>query len=341
MNSINAVSLKNYTTLHLDVNAKQLLSIKSIEDIIHFFDSSASVKETWMILGGGSNVLFVNDFDGTILHVQIPGKEIIREDESSVLVRFGAGENWHDCVKWAVERNYGGIENLALIPGTCGAAPVQNIGAYGVELKDVLQSVHGYNLIEKRIQQLSNKECEFGYRDSIFKRALKHRFFITHIDIRLTKQNGHVLNTSYKPLEEWLILNQIAPVTIYAIFEAVVAIRSSKLPNPDEIGNAGSFFKNPVVGLDLLQKIQSQFHEVPHYPYSENLVKIPAGWLIEKAGWKGYREGDVGVYPKQALVLVNYGNASGKDLLNLAQRIINSVFELFSITLEPEVNLII
>lgn len=341
MNSINAVSLKNYTTLHLDVHAKQLLTIKSLEDIIHFFDSSASVNEPWMILGGGSNVLFGNDFAGTILHVQIAGKAIIQEDESSVLVRFGAGENWHDCVKWAVEHNYGGIENLALIPGTCGAAPVQNIGAYGVELKDVLHAVHGYHLFEKRIQQFSNQECEFGYRDSIFKRALKHQFFITHIDIRLTKKDNHVLNTSYKPVEEWLVLNQITPVSIHNVFDAVVAIRSSKLPNPDEIGNAGSFFKNPIVGFGQLQKIQSQFQEVPHYPYSENAVKIPAGWLIEKAGWKGFREGDVGVYPKQALVLVNYGNASGKELLNLAQRIIDSVFEQFSITLEPEVNLIV
>lgn len=297
---------------------------------------SLSHPQPLLVLGEGSNVLFGEHYEGVVAQ-HGPGKiEIHDVDDTTVEVVVGAGANWHGLVQHAVVNKLGGIENLALIPGSVGAAPVQNIGAYGVEFRDVVVSVHGYDMRTKTFRTLSADECEFGYRDSIFKRELAGLFVITEVKIRLQKHSSP--NISYGALKAQIqSLHPDKPVDIAAVYDAVCAVRISKLPVPSLVGNAGSFFKNPVVALLELQELQQRYQDVPHFGVSETHVKIPAGWLIDQAGWKAYRKGDAGVWPHQALVLVNYGNASGRDIHELALEIERDVLQKFGIQLEREV----
>ncbi len=302
-----------------------------------------------LIIGGGSNILFTNDFPGTVLRNDIRGRRIIHATGDMVHVRVGAGERWHRFVLWAVENNLGGIENLALIPGTVGAAPIQNIGAYGVELKDVFVRARtivraNFHFRGRRyhlgdILTVEKDDARFGYRDSIFKRELKDKVVISRVTVQLTRRN-HQIRTEYGAIRTKLQAMGVSRPTIQDISRAVIQIRSEKLPDPKVIGNAGSFFKNPVVSGKTYRRIKAQYPGVPAYPLEGGQVKIPAGWLIDRAGWKGFRDGDAGCYPRQALVLVNYGQARGQDILRLARRIQKDVADKFGIRLSPEVNIL-
>ncbi|MCL4159783.1 UNVERIFIED_CONTAM: hypothetical protein GTU68_050050 [Idotea baltica] len=293
-----------------------------------------------MVLGGGSNVLFNTDKTSLdILLIETKGIEILVQNENSDLIEIAAGENWHEFVLWSIEKGYGGIENLSLIPGTIGAAPIQNIGAYGVELKDVLHSVNVYDIEKKHSFTLHKSECKFGYRDSIFKTTHKGKFIITSICLELTKSK-HKITVNYGAITKELEANSIIDPTPKQISDTVIKIRSSKLPDPKVLGNGGSFFKNPIVPKAKLDELLSEYENVPNYPAADDLVKLPAGWLIEKAGWKGQRIGDVGCHKDQALVIVNYGNATGAEIWNHAMKVQNSVQEKYGIKLTPEVNLI-
>ena len=321
------------------MRADWLSVIESEEQLLTILDDLPGMPK--LILGEGSNVLFLNDFHGLILLNRIKGKKIIRETDNDIILRVKAGENWHELVMWAVENNYGGIENLALIPGNAGTAPVQNIGAYGREIKDVLEQVTAIDMKTGKRIVFSNRDCAFGYRHSIFKEPEnKGRYYITEIDLRLTKP-PHPLYTEYGSLRKKLLEKNITSPTIKSIAEAVIEIRRSKLPDPEKIGNAGSFFKNPVISENKFRHLISRYPAMPRYRLNKNRVKIPAGWLIEKAGLKGYREGDAGVHEKQALVLVNYGNATGQQIFDLSEKIIRIVREKFDILLQREVNVVV
>lgn len=328
--------LSNYNTFGIEVRAEQFLAIRSVSQL------SATIKEypqAKMVLGGGSNVLFTHDPQQFILYNQLLGKEVIKQTEHEVLVRVGGGEQWHDFVLWCLENGWGGVENLSLIPGTVGAAPIQNIGAYGVELKDVFYELEAVDLTSGKRKTFDAKDCEFGYRDSIFKRALKGRLFITQVCFRLSRKDHHI-HTEYGAIREVLAQQKIAQPGIVDVSRAVINIRRSKLPDPKELGNAGSFFKNPEIDEATFQRLQSAFPHLVFYPLEEGRYKLPAGWLIDQCGWKGKRIGPVGCYDKQALVLVNYGGATGQEVLHLAGKIIDSVEERFGIRLEPEVNIL-
>lgn len=329
-------SLKELNTFGIDVQAKNYVEAKSLNDLIQL--CKANTAEQLFFLGGGSNMLLTQDIQKTVVKVDLKGIEIIQEDEDFVWVEAQAGENWHEFVLWAVQNNYGGIENLSLIPGNVGTTPIQNIGAYGVELKDVMSGCSTLEIKSQEQQQFTTAQCEFGYRESVFKNKLKNQHVITAVTFKLTKKD-HQLKTSYGAIQEELDQAGITEPTIQDISTAVINIRNSKLPNPKEIGNSGSFFKNPVVSKEQFQSIQSSHPTIPHYQVDEQYFKIPAGWLIEKAGFKGSRYGDAGVHEKQALVLVNYGNASGTEILRLAQTIQKNVFKLFQINIEAEVNI--
>lgn len=333
--------LKEYNTFGIGVYSKYFAEFSSVEELKELVETTENILPK-MILGGGSNILFTKDYEGFILKNNIAGIEVINEDEDFVYVRAGAGVNWHQLVMYCVNNNYSGVENLSLIPGKVGASPMQNIGAYGVEVKDVFYDLNAFHLHEKNIQRFSSKDCEFGYRESVFKKKFKEQFVILHVTYRLKK--NPVFNISYGAIEEELSNMKIENLTIKAISDAVIQIRSSKLPDPKIIGNAGSFFKNPVINKLELQRIQtrqlSKHLKIPFYQIDEDHFKIPAGWLIEQCGWKGYRSGDAGCYEKQALVLVNYGSASGKEIFALSARIQASVQEEFGISLEAEVNII-
>lgn len=331
-------SLKLHNTFGLDVKAKQYLAVTSTEEIKHVLKRFYASE--LFILSGGSNMLLTKDLDKTVLHIQNLGKQIIEEDENKVRVRVQAGENWHQFVLWCIEQNYGGIENLSLIPGCVGTSPIQNIGAYGVELKDVFHSCKAIHIQSVNEEEFTKNDCQFGYRNSIFKNKAKGEYIITSVDFILTKRN-HELKTTYGAIQEELSkVKYRGEVSIKSISDAVITIRESKLPNPKEIGNSGSFFKNPVVDKSYLDFIQKHYPEVPFYKINEQQVKIPAGWLIEKAGFKGMRVNDAGVHKKQALVLVNYGNATGAEILALAQQIQKEIQQQFKIQLEAEVNII-
>jgi UDP-N-acetylmuramate dehydrogenase len=307
--------------------------------LIEFLADNAFLKEKQkMILGGGSNVLFTQDFDGVILHNQILGKELIKEDDEHVWVKVGAGENWHEWVMYCLQNNWGGIENLSLIPGSVGASPIQNIGAYGVELKDVFHSLEAIQMDTAKIQTFDRDSCQFGYRDSIFKRHAKGKFFICSVTFRLTKK--HKLHTGYGAIRSELERMGVSDPGIQDISRAVIQIRQSKLPDPAEIGNGGSFFKNPVVEKALFESIQKQYPNMPHYPQPDGREKLAAGWLIEQAGWKGKRFGNYGVHKRQALVLVNYGGANGAHIVSMSKEIQADVKHQFGVTLEPEINLV-
>lgn len=332
------VSLAAYTTLGVEVQARKFLSVTSEEQLKQVLKTGEACGEPCLILGGGSNVLFTDDYKGCILHMQIQGREVVMEDQDQVLLRIGAGENWHETVRYCVEKGWGGIENLSLIPGTAGAAPIQNIGAYGVELEEVFVNLEAIELASADKRVFTKEECGFGYRDSIFKDEQKGKFAITYITLRLLKQPR--LNISYGAVKSELERRRIGNPTIKDVSDVVIDIRNSKLPDPAELGNAGSFFKNPVISTDAYKALQKTHAHIPGYPIDNEKVKVPAGWLIEQAGWKGKVTGNTGTYKQQALVIVNHGGASGKEILALAERIQASVASEFGIELVPEVNII-
>ncbi|MEM6643162.1 MAG: UDP-N-acetylmuramate dehydrogenase [Bacteroidota bacterium] len=331
------VSLKPYNTFGLNENAGFLGIISSVDDLDELFLSGRFRSQKKLILGGGSNVLFTRGYTGIVAKNEIKGIDIVSQDNESITVSVGAGENWHQFVLWAVEHGYGGVENLSLIPGTVGAAPIQNIGAYGVELKEVFHSLETYEIKSGKRLTFFKEDCKFGYRSSVFKGELRGKYVITKVNLKLKKYPD--FNISYGDIRITLAQMKVEP-SIQSISQAVINIRQSKLPDPLEIGNAGSFFKNPVVEKLHFEALEAQFPDVKSYTQSDGLVKIPAGWLIEKAGWKGYKCGDYGVDEKQALVLVNLGNARGKDIYKLSTQIMESVQQKFGIELEREVNII-
>jgi len=328
-------SLKQHNTFGIDARAKFFFEFTEPDDLMVFLNSNERLKEEKLIvIGEGSNILFLSDFDGLVMHPNVPGIQIVKEDRQNIWVEVGAGEVWDELVQYAVDFGFGGIENLSLIPGSVGAAPVQNIGAYGQEVGSVVEKVKGFDLITKLTREFSTGQCEFGYRNSIFKNTLKSSFIITSVVFKLEKFPEFVLN--YGQVEEKA--KERGEVNLSTIREAVIEIRQSKLPDVKELGNAGSFFKNPEVDSDLAEKLKIQFENIPVYPAKNGKTKLAAGWLIEKTGWKGVREGEVGVHEKQALVLVNYGNATGKQIFDFSTKIKQSVFEKFGVELEREVN---
>lgn len=331
------VSLKPYNTFGIEAFAKEWITISNVTQLKEALQFSK--KEDLFILGGGSNMLLTQNINKRVLHINCRGISIINEDENEVIVEAMAGENWHEFVLYTINKNWGGLENLSLIPGNVGTTPIQNIGAYGVEIKDTLVYCKAIHCETQKEVTFTNKECRFGYRDSVFKNELKNQYVITSVAFKLTKKN-HKLHTSYGAIEAELIKNNCENPTIKDISDAVIAIRKSKLPDPKELGNSGSFFKNPIIEKDYYEKLQQKFPEMPHYPAGENKVKVPAGWLIEQAGFKGKRFGDAGVHKNQALVLVNYGNATGKEIFDLSKKIQETIQKHYGILIEAEVNIV-
>jgi UDP-N-acetylmuramate dehydrogenase len=336
MNEQTHASLKSLNTFGFDVACDTLLSVQSIAELQAFF-KNGNPAEPLLILGGGSNMLLTGHYRGTVLKVDILGRCVLREDEKHVWVASGAGENWHHWVQWTLENNWGGLENLSLIPGNVGAAPMQNIGAYGIEVKEHFDHLLAVSRVDGSLRKFTREECAFGYRESVFKRALRDQYVIAEICFQLDKE--HTLHTGYGAIQDELKKMGVDTPTIQEVSRAVIAIRQSKLPDPKEIGNSGSFFKNPVVSTAHYEKLKAQYPELVAYPSGEGM-KLAAGWLIEKAGWKGFRRGDAGVHARQALVLVNYGNAKGEEILALSKEIIGDIEEKFGVALEAEVNII-
>lgn len=328
------VSLKPYNTFGIDTTAEYFLPLTD-ESLLHDVLSDKSLPEQKHILGGGSNVLLTQSVNGLTVLNRIKGISIVKEDDEHVWLNVNGGEVWHELVMYAIQNGWGGIENLALIPGTVGASPIQNIGAYGVEAKEIIETVNGYHLLDNATVSFTNADCRFGYRDSIFKNELKNKVFISSVVFRLDKKPK--FNTSYGAITQELGKMNITELSVRAIADAVIAIRTSKLPDPKQIGNAGSFFKNPTINKDQYNQLQETYPDIPSYPVSDVAVKIPAGWLIESCGWKGVRKGDTGVHAKQALVLVNYGHASGAEIWALSEEVVQSVKNKFGIELEREV----
>jgi UDP-N-acetylmuramate dehydrogenase len=335
MNIQKNVLLKNYNTFGISVNAKRFISVNSVYELQQIL----KVEKDIFLISGGSNMLLTKDIDELVVHINIKGVSIDNENENAAYLTVNSGENWHEFVLWCISQNYGGIENLSLIPGNVGTCPIQNIGAYGVEVKDTITKVEAIEIETGKLVQFSNKDCNFGYRNSIFKNELKGKYIITSVSFKLTTIH-HNLNSSYGAIETELSLKKISKPSLKDISNAVIAIRKSKLPDPKEIGNSGSFFKNPVISSAQYLKLQKEYADIPGYKISDIEVKIPAGWLIEKAGFKGKRYGEFGVHDKQALVLVNYGNASGREIYQLAEKIKETIIKKFEITLEIEVNII-
>jgi len=333
------ISLKPYNTFNIDASAKYFATFATVDELESLFAFANVPAKQTMILGGGSNILFTKDFDGLVLKNELKGIELIKEDDQYYYVKACAGENWHRFVLHCIEHNYAGIENLSLIPGCVGASPMQNIGAYGVEIKDVFEGLEAYHIHDKKTVQLTLNDCAFGYRESVFKGKYKGEFVILNVTYRLRKEP--VFNTSYGAIEQELEKMGIQQLSIQAISQAVINIRSSKLPDPAVIGNAGSFFKNPTIPVQQFNALKATHPALPGYLVADKqYMKVAAGWLIEQCGWKGYRDGDAGVHAKQALVLVNYNNAHGGDIYALSGKIIESVQAAFNITLEREVNII-
>ncbi len=332
-------SLKGFNTFGLDATAPLFLSCSSIQEVIDAVNSPEANVSDAFILGGGSNILLTKNPDGLVLKMDIRGKELLQEDETHVLVRCGAGENWHQFVLYCLENNWGGVENLSLIPGTVGAAPMQNIGAYGVEIEQVFYELRAVHRESGALKTFRKEDCHFGYRESVFKNELKDQYIICDVTFRLSRP-PHTLNSSYGAIRETLTEMQIEDPTIQDISKAVISIRQSKLPDPARIGNSGSFFKNPSIPESVYADLKDRFPEIPGYPLENDMVKVPAGWLIEKCGWKGHTRDNIGVHRMQALVLVNYGGGSGDEVWKLAQEIRQSVADKFGISLQPEVNVI-
>jgi UDP-N-acetylmuramate dehydrogenase len=329
------ISLKNYNTFGISVFAKRFISVDSVYEL----QQVLKVEKDFFLISGGSNMLLTKNIEKLVIHINTKGISIDKEDDNFVYLTVNSGENWHDFVLWCVSQNYGGIENLSLIPGNVGTCPIQNIGAYGVEVKDTITVVEGLEVASGKILTFSNKDCKFGYRNSIFKNTHKGKIIITSVGFKLTKKN-HQLNTSYGAIETHLISNKISNPSLKDISDAVISIRKSKLPDPKDIGNSGSFFKNPVIPMSQFLKLKKEHPTIPSYLISDTEIKVPAGWLIEQSGFKGKRFGDAGVHHKQALVIVNYRNASGQNIYELAKKIKQTVQKRFKINLEIEVNII-
>lgn len=331
------ISLKQYNTFGIDAKAKYFVSVNSVSELQQVLELKEYPNK--FILGGGSNMLLTKDIDSLVIHVNNKGTEIISKSNGTVIVKANAGENWHEFVLWCLERNFGGVENLSLIPGNVGSAPIQNIGAYGVELKDIFVSCEAIDIKTHKLKTFTKSDCRFDYRESIFKNDLKGLCVITSVTFQLSS-NQHKLHTDYGAISTELKNMKVEFPTIVDISKAVIAIRQSKLPDPKEIGNSGSFFKNPIISIEHFNSLKAIFPDIPSYIVSENEVKVPAGWLIEKAGFKGKTFDNYGVHKKQALVLVNYGGAKGMDILNLARLIQKTVNRIFNIKIETEVNII-
>lgn len=332
------ISLLPFNTFHIDANAKYFAEVKSMEDLSALQNEKLFRENQKLILGGGSNMLLTKDFDGIVVKISIPGIELEREDLHHYYVKVNAGVVWHQFVLWCIEHGYAGVENLSLIPGQVGASPMQNIGAYGVELKDVCTAVEAINIHTGELVSFSAADCEFGYRESVFKHRYKDEFIITTVHFRLNKEPR--FNVSYGDIKATLEEMKIFDLSIKAVSDAVVKIRSSKLPDPAVLGNAGSFFKNPTISFEKCKELLDTNPLMPNYPQAAGDVKIPAGWLIEQCGWKGKQVGNTGSHAKQALVLVNYGGATGSEIYQLAMDIKRSVMDKFGVEINPEVNLI-
>ncbi|MFP4091527.1 MAG: UDP-N-acetylmuramate dehydrogenase [Cyclobacteriaceae bacterium] len=337
------VSLKAYNTFGIEASTRYFANVTNVEELQELIQQKIYQQQEIFILGGGSNVLLTKNFDGLVIKISIKGIRTVKENDDHAWVRAGAGENWHQFVLHCIRLGLGGIENLSLIPGTIGAAPMQNIGAYGVEIKDVFEQLQAVHLQTGELRTFSHEECQFGYRESIFKNELKGKYIITSVTLKLSKKP--VINTTYGTIQETLAemrskADYQAQPAIAEVSEAVIAIRQSKLPDPRVIGNAGSFFKNPVVPRSKYESLQQEFEKVPGYEQGDEMVKVPAGWLIEQCGWKGKRFGGTGVHDKQALVLVNHGDARGNEVWELALKIKQSVWDRFGIDISPEVNIL-
>ena len=337
MQILKNISLKPYNTFGIAATAKYFLEVTRVEHLREALKLKGFPP--FFVLSGGSNLLLTKDPDALILHMQILGKQVLEQDDRTVIIRAMAGENWHELVQWTLDRDFGGLENLSLIPGSTGTAPIQNIGAYGVELKDVFESCTAMDRDSGELKTFDREACAFGYRDSYFKNEGKDRYIITSVDLRLST-GEHQLNTGYGAIQKQLEVMGYANPGIRDVSRAVIAIRQSKLPDPRILGNSGSFFKNPVVSVETHSRLLAEAPGMPAFPAGEGGFKVPAGWLIEQCGFKGKRYGDAGVHKDQALVLVNYGQASGQDILDLARRIRDKVQQTFGVTIEPEVNII-
>lgn len=333
------VELTGLNTFGVPARAAWLSRFRSEQELRSLLDMEPARTHPLLVLGGGSNVLFTRDWPGLVLINEIPGVDLVREDERHAWICAGAGVLWHRLVMHCVDRGWGGLENLSLIPGKVGAAPMQNIGAYGVEIKDTFDSLEALRIEDRQLVRFDREACAFGYRESHFKREGRGRYVILRVTFRLSKP-PHVLNTSYGTIQEELERSGIKQPTIRDVSDAVVAIRRSKLPDPAVVGNAGSFFKNPVVPVDLAERIKKSHPEAPVYPGGPGMVKLAAGWLIERCGWKGHRANGHGVHDRQALVLVNHGGASGAAIHELSEEIIRSVKDRFDVELEREVNIL-
>lgn len=336
------ISLKNYNTFGIDIQAENFATISTDTDLFDLLKRRNFAQQNKLILGGGSNVLFTKNIDGWVLCNQMKGIELFDEDDNHAYICVGSGENWHSLVQYTVDRNWGGLENLSLIPGSVGAAPMQNIGAYGVELKDAFEYLEAIHLPTGERHLFTHRDCNFGYRESVFKSTLKNQYFITTVAFQLVK-NPSSFNTSYGAIAETLeatnYMNE-GKLTVKAVSKAVCHIRQSKLPDPKVLGNCGSFFKNPEIDTATFEQLKKQYPSIPHYRQTNGNVKIPAAWLIEQCGWKGKQIGNTGTHRNHALVLVNYGNANGAEVWQLAQNIQQSVTERFGITIQPEVNVL-
>ncbi len=333
----NNFSLKKYNTFGIEAKAKQFVAVHSLEDLKTVLQQNKS--EPKFVLGGGSNMLLTRDIQALVIHIDLKGKKVLKEDDDFVWVESQAGENWHEFVLWTIDQNFGGLENMSLIPGNVGTTPVQNIGAYGTEIKDTFVSCEAITIATQVKKTFSKEDCHFGYRESIFKQEVKDQYIITSVVFKLTKRN-HKINTSYGDITKELEKQNVTTPTLKDVSNAVIAIRQSKLPDPAALGNSGSFFKNPIIPKEQYEKAHALHPEMPHYVVSETEVKVPAGWLIEKTGFKGKRFGDAGIHKNQALVLVNYGNATGQEILAVSRDIQSTVLKEFGIAIEAEVNII-
>lgn len=330
-----AFNLKKYNTFGVTAYASDFAEVTSEDQFRELILKNSNA----LILGGGSNILFTNNYDGLVIHNSLKGIEVVDRNDHHVSVKVASGEIWHDFVMHAITNNWGGVENLSLIPGTVGAAPMQNIGAYGVEAKETITRVDAIDRSTGVSRSFTNEECRFGYRESVFKRELKEKFFISSVTLSLTN-NKHRLNTTYGAIADTLREMNVSAPTIRDVSDAVIKIRRSKLPDPNVIGNAGSFFKNPVIHADLYHKLKERYPSMPGYTSENQEVKVPAGWLIEQCKLKGVRRGNVGVHEHQALVLVNYGDGTGEEILELSKEIQRIVHETFGIELNAEVNIV-
>lgn len=332
------IPLRQYNTLGIDAIAKLFATFISGEELKELIENNPISGKAPLILGGGSNMLFKDHVNGLVLKNEIPGLTIVKEDADHVYVKAGAGKNWHSFVQYCLRQNWAGVENLSLIPGCVGASPMQNIGAYGVEIKEVFEELEAFHVHDREVHTFNARDCEFGYRESVFKGKFRNQYVILNVTYRLNKTPK--FNTSYGAIEQELARMGVQELTIQAVSQAVINIRSSKLPDPAKIGNAGSFFKNPSVAADVYAQLKTEYPHIVGYPNADGTVKLAAGWLIEQSGWKGFRRGDAGVHEKQALVLVNYGRATGQEIYDLSEDVMKSVHTKFGVELEREVNVV-